>query len=65
MVWREDTVNRVDRVAAASAGLGLRFRFAKSVSGYLEVAKPIWHEVAALGDDGEDVRFFFSIGARF
>ncbi len=65
MVWREDRLRRVDRVAAASAGVGLRFRFAKSFTGYVEASKPIWHEVGALGNDGEDVRFFFSIGAAF
>jgi hemolysin activation/secretion protein len=48
----------------AAAGIGLRY-FASRFSGYFEAAKPLTREVAALGNDGKDVRFFFRLSARY
>ena len=64
-VWRIDDSSREARDSASSAGLGIRYALADRVDGYVELGKPLLNRVAARGNDGEDVRLFFSISARF
>ena len=52
------------RRSGASAGLGLRFGLTDSVSGQLELAKPMTRPVA-LEDNGTAARIFFRLSARF
>ena len=47
----------------SSAGLGIRFNVTDSISGYLELDKPISKSVAAEGN--KDPRLFFSVSKRF
>jgi len=46
-----------------STGLGVRFNVTDSISGYLEMNKPVSDNVAAEGN--KDPRFFFSLSNRF
>jgi hypothetical protein len=44
-------------------GLGMRFNITDTISGYLEMNKPISDNVAAQGN--KDPRLFFSFSKRF
>lgn len=48
---------------AASAGIGLRLSLGKSVSGYLEMAKPLTRDVAAEGN--REARAYAGLNLRF
>ena len=50
--------------SGASVGLGLRFGISDSVSGQIELAKPMTRPVA-LEDNGKAARIFFRLSARF
>ena len=63
-VRNKDEVVGVERSdSAASAGAGLRFDFGQSISGYIEVAKPLTREVLAEGN--KDARAFDAITYSF
>ncbi|MBI4641722.1 MAG: ShlB/FhaC/HecB family hemolysin secretion/activation protein [Candidatus Tectomicrobia bacterium] len=64
-VWRRKTLSetRPPMESLASAGAGARYNLTDTISGYLEVDKPLTREVTARGNS--NVRFFFSIGKRF
>lgn len=54
-----------DGAALASVGLGARVLADGGLLGSLELAKPLTRPVQAMGDDGKDVRLFFTITASF
>ena len=63
-VWNKvETSTGGKRQDRTSMGLGARFNLTDSVSGYLELNKPISNAVAAKGS--KDPRLFFSISKRF
>lgn len=49
--------------SAASAGLGLRISMSQNISGFVEVAKPLTHEVAA--ENNRDTRGYAGVSIRF
>lgn len=49
----------------ASAGLGVRFSYARWFSGSIEAAFPLTRDVAARGQDGDEPRLFFNMKGRF
>ncbi len=49
--------------ATRSAGLGLRFDLARPLTGYLELAKPLSHDVAAEGN--RDMRVYGGLSLRY
>ncbi len=61
-VWRRDRNRSWRRESAAAAGGGLRFRLMKSVTGYLEAAKPL---TRPSDEDGDDVRIFALLEYQF
>ncbi len=54
-----------DGAALASVGLGTRVLADGGLLGSLELAKPLTRSVQAMGDDGKDVRLFFTLTASF
>ena len=63
-VWNKvQTSTGAKRQDLTSIGLGMRFNFTDSVSGYLEMNKPVSDNVAAEGN--KNPRFFFSLSKRF
>lgn len=52
-------------LSAASTGLGVRANLNDTVSLNAEIAKPLTHEVGALGGKGKDIRGFFGLVARY
>jgi hemolysin activation/secretion protein len=62
-VWQRSVAGYSSSDSAAAAGLGLRFGVGQYYSGFLEVAKPINHDVFAEGN--RDTRFFMGLSARF
>lgn len=54
-----------DGAALASVGLGTRVLADGGLLGSLEIAKPLTRPVQAMGDDGKDVRLFFTLTASF
>jgi len=66
-VWvRNPSAGVHDSTSLASAGLGSRFNVSDPVSGSVELAVPMTHEVAANAPNhGNDARLFFSLAARF
>lgn len=69
-VWRIDPVSLADgnghhSKTGSSLGIGVRFNVTDSISGYVEVDKPMTRDVSANGTDGEKPRAFFSLAARF
>ncbi len=61
-IWRRDPNRSWRRESAAAAGGGLRFRLMKSLTGYLEAAKPLTRPSE---EDGDDVRFFARLEYHF
>ncbi len=61
-VWRRDRSRSWQRESAAAAGGGLRFRLLKSLTGYLEAAKPLTRPSE---EDGDDFRFFVRLEYHF
>lgn len=55
-VWRRHPIAQSAAESAAAAGLGVRLSFARGVTGFVELAQPLTHDVAAEGDRG--ARFF-------
>lgn len=65
-VWNRDVaVGQQDSDSAASLGIGTRLTFNQSVRGDAFVAKPLTRGVTSRGDDGQDLRFKFSINTVF
>ena len=63
-VWNKvQTSTGAKRQDLSSMGLGMRFNITDTISGYLEINKPISDNVAALGN--KDPRLFFSFSKRF
>lgn len=62
-VRRRTPVNQTASESATSAGVGMRFSIGRFVSGFVEVAKPLTHVVAAEGN--RDLRGYFGIAARY
>ena len=63
-VWNKvQTSTGAKRQDLTSIGLGMRFNVTDSISGYLEMNKPVSDNVAAEGN--KDPRFFFSLSNRF
>ena len=63
-VWNKvQTSTGAKRQDLTSMGLGMRFNVTDSISGYLEIDKPMSDNVAAEGN--KDPRFFFSLSKRF
>ena len=63
-VWNKvQTSTGAKRQDLTSMGLGMRFNVTDSISGYLELDKPISDNVATEGN--KDPRFFFSLSKRF
>jgi len=63
-VWNKvQTSIGAKRQDLTSIGLGMRFNVTDSISGYLEMNKPVSDNVAAEGN--KDPRFFFSLSNRF
>jgi hemolysin activation/secretion protein len=63
-VWNKvKTSTGAKRQDLTSIGLGVRFNVTDSISGYLEMNKPVSDNVAAEGN--KDSRFFFSLSNRF
>ena len=63
-VWNKvQTSTGAKRQDLTSIGLGVRFNVTDSISGYLEMNKPVSDNVAAEGN--KDPRFFFSLSNRF
>jgi hemolysin activation/secretion protein len=63
-VWNKvQTSTGAKRQDLTSIGLGMRFNVTDSISGYLEMNKPVSDNVAAEGN--KDSRFFFSLSNRF
>lgn len=61
--WNEKTlIGETKRESLASAGIGTRFAVANGVTGSVEFAVPLTKRVAAEATDGEDARFFFTLG---
>ncbi len=61
-IWRRDPNRSWQRESAAAAGGGLRFRLMKSLTGYLEAAKPLTRPSE---EDGDDVRLFARLEYHF
>lgn len=61
-LWRRDANRSWERESAAAAGGGLRFRLMKSLTGYLEAAKPLTRPSE---EDGDDFRFFGRLEYHF
>ncbi len=69
-VWRIDPVSRNDgnghhSLTGSSAGIGLRFTMTDSISGSIEVDKPLTRDVSERGTNGEKPRVFFRLSANF
>jgi hemolysin activation/secretion protein len=66
-VWNKDPVPGEDpRHTLASTGGGWRFNVNPSVSGYVEIAKPVTNRVHSVSEDaGKDPRFFFGLVGKF
>lgn len=63
-VWNHNpSVSENANDSLASVGLGVRFNAIYETSGYLELGKPLTHEVGA--DGNKDARVFFSLSKRF
>jgi hemolysin activation/secretion protein len=63
-VWNKvQTSTRAKSQSRTSMGLGMRFNLTDSISGYMEMDKPISNNVAAEGN--KDPRLFFSLSKRF
>ncbi|MBT3515791.1 MAG: ShlB/FhaC/HecB family hemolysin secretion/activation protein [Nitrospina sp.] len=63
-VWNKvQTSTGAKRQDLTSIGLGMRFNVTDSISGYLEMNKPVSDNVAAEGN--KDSRLFFSLSNRF
>ena len=63
-VWNKvQTSTGAKRQDLTSMGLGMRLNVTDSISGYLEMNKPVSDNVAAEGN--KDPRFFFSLSKRF
>lgn len=62
-VRRRTPINEPTSESAASAGIGLRFNVGRQVSGFIEIAKPLTHIVAAEGD--RDVRGYLGLSVRY
>jgi len=63
-VWNKvQTSTGAKRQDLTSIGLGMRFNVTDSISGYLEMNKPVSDNVAAEGN--KDPRLFFSLSKRF
>ena len=54
-----------DSSALGSAGIGVRVLVDDTWLGTLEVSKPLTRSVEAMGEDGRDVRLFFTLAANF
>lgn len=66
VVWNRDhDADEAYRNSAASAGLGARVNLTDRLSANLELAAPLTGRVDALGSQGEDARFFFTLAGRF
>jgi hemolysin activation/secretion protein len=64
MTYDIGTQGQDARRSGSSVGLGLRFGLTDTVSGQLELAKPMTRPVA-LEDNGKAARIFFRLSARF
>lgn len=66
-VWRNaPPTGDKRRATGTSAGMGVRFNAFEHVSGNLELGKPIWGSVRALGhEDGKAPRLFFTLVGRY
>jgi hemolysin activation/secretion protein len=66
-VWNRDPGAGVsERQSTASTGIGTRLNFTDAIRGDMYLAKPLTRPVASRGaDDGDDLRFRFSLGAQF
>jgi hemolysin activation/secretion protein len=66
-IWNKDPAEGESaRHILASMGGGVRLTFSPSVSGYIEVAKPVIDRVHSVGEEnGKDLRFFFGIVAKY
>ncbi len=66
-VWRNaPPTGDKRRATGTSTGVGVRFNAFEHVSGNLELGKPIWGSVRALGhDDGKAARLFFTLVGRY
>jgi hemolysin activation/secretion protein len=63
LVRRRTPVDEAAQASLASAGFGLRFGTEQSVSGYIELARPLTRLSADRGD--RDLRSYAGISARF
>jgi hemolysin activation/secretion protein len=66
-VWNRDPGAGVSpRQSTASAGIGTRLNFTDTIRGDMYLAKPLTRPVASRqAEDGDDLRFRFSLGAQF
>lgn len=66
-VWlRNPAAGLESRESLASLGMGVRFNILEPLSGNLEVAMPMTHDVAANSpSNGDDARVFFSLAYRY
>lgn len=62
-VWQRTTSIYDDDTPTDSAGIGVRVKFSRNISGSLELAKPITKDVVASGD--RENRGYFGLTARF
>ena len=66
-VWNNDSLAGLENSTAtlSSAGIGTRFNLVDAISGSLEGAVPIGHNVAAYGQDGGEPRVYFNLQYRY
>jgi hemolysin activation/secretion protein len=66
-IWNKDPVaGDSSRHSLASTGGGVRFNVNPSLSGYIEIAKPVINRVHAVSEDeGKDPRLFLGVVGKF
>ena len=66
-VWNNHALAGLENSSAtlSSAGIGTRFNLVDAVSGSLEGAIPIGHNIAAYGQDGGEPRVYFNLQYRY
>ena len=63
--WDDDPVNGTAKRSIASLGAGLRATLPYNIRTTVELAKPLTSSVLGEGQDGDDVRAFFSLSKEF